>query len=70
MSSGISPQVEVHRTSDDAVTGTLRSAPGWSIEGMSAAAGDRTFFVTETAVGKKGSIGREPRISAGIWHPS
>lgn len=41
------PQVEVHRSSDGAVTGTLLSPSGWRIQAISAAASDRTFFVAE-----------------------
>jgi hypothetical protein len=49
------PQIEVHRTSDGAVTSTLPLSPRWRIEGMSAAAGDRTFFVAESAIGSNGT---------------
>jgi hypothetical protein len=48
------PQIEVHRTSDGAVTSRLSLSPRWRVEGMSAAAGDRTFFVTESAIGSNG----------------
>jgi hypothetical protein len=41
------PQVEVHRSSDGTVTGTLLSPSGWRIQAISAAASDRTFFVAE-----------------------
>jgi hypothetical protein len=40
-------QVQVHRSSDGAVTGTLLAPSGWRIEAISAAAGDRAFFVAE-----------------------
>jgi hypothetical protein len=50
LGTGISPQVEVHRASDGAVTGTVPSTREWSITAMSATAGDRTFFVSETPV--------------------
>jgi hypothetical protein len=49
------PQVEVHRTSDGAITSTLPLSPRWRIEEMSAAAGDRTFFVAESAIGSNGT---------------
>jgi len=41
------PQVAVHKSSGGGVTSTLLSPPGWRIEEISAAAGDRTFFVAE-----------------------
>jgi hypothetical protein len=50
LGSGISRQVDVHRTSDGAVTGTLTPTRGWILAGVSATAGDRTFFVSETPV--------------------
>ncbi len=45
------PQVEVHNSSDGAVTGTLPAPSRWRIEGISAAASDRTFFVAESSQG-------------------
>jgi hypothetical protein len=40
-------KVEVHRTSNGAVTGTIPAPSQWTIEGISAAANDRTFFLAE-----------------------
>jgi hypothetical protein len=40
-------QVQVHRSSDGAVTGTLLAPSGWRMEAISAAASDRAFFVAE-----------------------
>jgi hypothetical protein len=40
-------QVQVHRSSDGAVTGTLLAPSGWRMEAVSAASNDRTFFVAE-----------------------
>jgi hypothetical protein len=40
-------QVQVHRSSDGAVTGTLPAPSGGSMEAVSAASNDRTFFVAE-----------------------
>jgi hypothetical protein len=45
------PHVEVHKSSDGAVTGTLHAPSGWRIEAISAAADDRTFFVAESKQG-------------------
>ncbi len=45
------PQVEVHNSSDGAVTGTLPAPAQWRMEGISAAASDRTFFVAESRQG-------------------
>jgi hypothetical protein len=45
------PQVEVHKSSDGAVTGTLPAPAQWRIESISAAASDRTFFVAESRPG-------------------
>jgi hypothetical protein len=45
------PQVEVHNSSDGAVTGTLPAPARWRIESISAAASDRTFFVAESTPG-------------------
>jgi hypothetical protein len=45
------PQVEVHKSSDGAVTGTLHAPARWRIESISAAASDRTFFVAESRQG-------------------
>jgi hypothetical protein len=45
------PQVEVHKSSDGKVTGTLPAPSQWHIESIAAAASDRTFFVAESKQG-------------------
>jgi hypothetical protein len=45
------PRVQVHRSSDGAVTGTRLSPPGWRVREVSAAADDRTCLVAETGLG-------------------
>jgi hypothetical protein len=45
------PQLEVHNSSDGTITGTLRAPTRWRINSVSAAGGDRTFFVAESAPG-------------------
>jgi hypothetical protein len=47
-------QVEVHKTSDGAVTGTLRATHGWYIGDVSATADDRVFFAAETPIANPG----------------